>query len=139
MSKVLHYCPASTVAHGGTGATMEAGARVRTDDGAEGVLERFRGRDAQVALDGGKKVWRKTESLVLATDGARRASSAGNLAFYRKGSLRKNTLGRKASAMARPASASLAPARGPYVSLTAASKMASAGGRARPWRPSATP
>ena len=43
---------------------MEAGARVRTAEGAEGTIERLRGRDARVQLDNGRGVWRKKDSLV---------------------------------------------------------------------------
>ena len=45
---------------------MEAGARVRTAEGAEGTIERLRGRDARVQLDDGRGLWRKKDSLALA-------------------------------------------------------------------------
>ena len=42
---------------------VEAGAQVRTAEGAEGIVERLRGRDARVLLDDGRAVWRKKDSL----------------------------------------------------------------------------
>ena len=49
---------------------MEAGARVRTAEGAVGSIERLRGRDARVQVDGGSGVWRKKDTLTLLESGS---------------------------------------------------------------------